>query len=52
MPENKKPKVIKANEEETFSNKARTVLGMDPLPKPKVLDTGFAASRLKKKGYK
>ena len=51
MPQNKNEKT-KSKEEESFSNKARTLLGMNSLPKPKVIDAGFAASRLKRKEYK
>lgn len=42
----------KKKEEESLSNKARTLLGMNPLPPPKVIDAGFVASRLKNKQYK
>lgn len=42
-------KVVKQKEEKSFSNKIRTLLGKDPLPKAKAKDTGFAGSRMKKK---
>jgi len=46
MPKDRKPKVVK---EESFSNKIRTFLGKDPLPKAKAKDIGFVGSRMKKK---
>lgn len=38
-----------ANYPDNFANKARTLIGMKPLPEAKVIDAGFVGNRIRKK---